>query len=265
MPAPEDASLAYAQMRRYAEDLAYAVEGMKHAMDSLEEAYLDTVHRLALAVEYKDEETGAHVVRLSRYTELLAQAWGLDEAFCRRALFAAPMHDVGKIGIPDSILLKPGPLTTEEFAVMKTHPVIGARILARSRSPIIRMAEAIAATHHEKYDGSGYPHGTAGRAIPIEGRLVAIADVFDALTTRRPYKEAFSVAKSLDIMREGRGVHFDPLLLDCFFDVMDQVLDVKAEVESTPDGALADYACATWRLHCECEERLTASLEGELP
>ncbi len=246
-----DACFDFQQTKRYAHDLAAVVKGLKCSMQNLEEAYIDTVHRLALAVEYKDEETGAHVVRLSRYAERIAQALGMDKKFCRLILFASPMHDVGKIGIPDSILMKPARLTQEEFTVMQTHPAIGARLLSNSRSEILRMGEVIALTHHEKWNGSGYPAGLSGEAIPLEGRIVAIADVFDALTSRRPYKEAYSTEKSLGIMRDGRGSHFDPTALDCFLESIDDILAIKEEVDAVAGETISDHACSVWHTPCE--------------
>lgn len=144
------------------------------------------------------------------------------------------MHNIGKIGIPDSILLKPGKLTPNEFEIMKQHTLMGARILSGSSSPLLRMAEEIAISHHEKYDGSGYPYGVMGENIPLVGRIVAIADVFDALSTRREYKEAFELDKTLSIMKEGKGKHFDPNLVDAFFDILDEILVIRENYSNEP-------------------------------
>jgi putative two-component system response regulator len=183
-------------MTNYQKELEAAVErrtrDLKMAMSRLEVAALDTVYRLSMAAEYKDEDTGAHIKRMSNYSAAVARRLGVGENTCTRILHAAPMHDVGKIGIPDRILLKPGKLTPEEWVIMKQHTTMGGRILEGANSPHLRLAEIIALTHHEKWDGSGYPRGLSGRKIPLVGQIVAISDVFDALTSRRPYKDPFS-------------------------------------------------------------------------
>lgn len=189
---------------------------------------LEVVQRLGRAAEYKDNETGMHVLRMSHYSKVLAVAYGFSPEQAETLLHAAPMHDIGKIGIPDNILLKPGKLTDEEFAVMKTHPHIGAEILADGDSELLRIAKSVALTHHEKWDGTGYPQGLSGEAIPIEGRIVAVADVFDALTSKRPYKEAWSVEKTLAFMQEQKGIHFEPRLIDLLVENLDEILTIKA-------------------------------------
>jgi putative two-component system response regulator len=182
-----------------------------------------------MASEYKDENTGAHIKRMSRYSAAVARRMGLDENTIETILYAAPMHDLGKIGIPDVILLKPAKLEPVEWEIMKLHTVIGSRILQGSDAEFIRLGETIAQSHHEKWDGSGYPVGLKGTEIPIAGRIVAIADVFDALTSKRPYKEPFSVEESLAIIREGRGTHFDPDVVDAFFAIQDEILAIKKQ------------------------------------
>ena len=164
---------------------------------------------------------------MSNYCAVIARKVGVSEVVSEAILYAAPMHDVGKIGIPDRILLKPGKLDPDEWEIMKKHTTIGSKILRGSTSGFVQLGAAIAQTHHEKWDGSGYPEGLKGKAIPLVGRISAIADVFDALTSKRPYKEAFSHEKSFSLMREGRGTHFDPSLLDAFFDVKDEILRIK--------------------------------------
>lgn len=208
-------------------EVAKHTEKLREAFEKARLASLDTITRLATAAEYKDEDTGAHIQRMSQYSAAVARRMGQDERTVERILYAAPMHDVGKIGIPDRVLLKPGKLDAEEWAIMQTHTVIGARIL-RDGDDFVGMGETIALTHHEKWDGSGYPNGLRGEDIPLVGRIVAVADVFDALTSRRPYKEPFSVEKSLGIIREGRGRHFQPEVLDAFEEVLEEVLDVMA-------------------------------------
>ena len=190
----------------------------------------ETIRRLSVASEYRDEETGEHIQRMSRYCALLASLAGMDEDYVELVRVASPLHDVGKIAIPDSILRKPGKHTPEEFARMKQHAEAGYRILAGTGIRLLDVAADIAWTHHEKWDGSGYPRGIQGEAIPMEGRLTAIADVFDALTTQRVYKPAFSLERSLEIMREGRGSHFDPHLLDVFLNNVDAFVVVMEEL-----------------------------------
>jgi putative two-component system response regulator len=182
-----------------------------------------------MASEYKDEDTGAHIKRMSRYSAAVARRMGLDENIIETILYAAPMHDLGKIGIPDQILMKPGKLDLAEWKIMKMHTVIGAKILQGSDAEFIKLGESIALSHHEKWDGSGYPNGDKGLEIPIAGLIVAIADVFDALTSKRPYKEPFSIEKSLAIVKEERGTHFDPNVVDAFFDIQDEILNIKKQ------------------------------------
>jgi putative two-component system response regulator len=183
-----------------------------------------TVRRLSRAVEYRDEETGGHTERMSRYCAVLAQRAGLDAESIR---MASPMHDVGKVAIPDYILLKPGELDPDERREMQRHTEIGRELLSGSGSALLELAATIAWTHHERFDGTGYPRGLAGSAIPIEGRAAAIADVFDALTSDRPYRRAFSVEAALQMMREERGRHFDPELLDLFLDAIDVIVEIR--------------------------------------
>jgi len=204
-------------------------EQLNQALLRLKTASLDTIYRLSMASEYKDEDTGAHIKRMSRYSAAVARRMGLDENIIETILYAAPMHDLGKIGIPDQILMKPGKLDLAEWKIMKMHTVIGAKILQGSDAEFIKLGESIALSHHEKWDGSGYPNGDKGLEIPIAGRIVAIADVFDALTSKRPYKEPFSIEKSLAIVKEERGTHFDPNVVDAFFDIQDEILNIKKQ------------------------------------
>ena len=204
-------------------------EELKQAFERIKAASLETIYRLSMASEYKDEDTGAHIKRMSRYSAAVARRMGLDENTIETILYAAPMHDLGKIGIPDRILVKPAKLDPVEWEIMKQHTVIGAKILKGSDAEFIRLGETIAQCHHEKWDGSGYPNGLKGIEIPIAGRITAIADVFDALTSKRPYKEPFSVEKSLAIIREGRGSHFDPDVVDAFFAIQDEILTIKSQ------------------------------------
>ncbi|MES2150851.1 MAG: HD domain-containing phosphohydrolase [Pseudomonadota bacterium] len=185
-------------------------------MDELRASRLAIVQRLGLAAEYKDNETGLHVIRMSHFSRLLGIALGMDEQQADDLLHAAPMHDVGKIGIPDRILQKPGGLDAEEWSVMQTHAAIGADIIGQHDSGMLALAHDIALSHHEKWDGSGYPHGLAGEAIPLAGRIVAVADVFDALTSVRPYKQAWTVEAAVEFLQQQKGKHFEPALVDLF-------------------------------------------------
>ncbi len=195
--------------------------------EKLKDAYLETIYRLSVAAEHKDLETSDHIQRISKYTEIIADSLGLDEEKQEDLLYASPMHDIGKIGVSDRILLKNGDLTDEEYEEMKQHTVIGHDILKGSDSEIMRLSATIALTHHEKWDGTGYPRGLEKEEIPLEGRIVAVADVFDALTMERPYKDAFSIEKSIGILKEDTGTHFDPEIIDAFLDVRDRILHVR--------------------------------------
>ncbi|MCL1074553.1 response regulator [Shewanella dokdonensis] len=199
----------------------------------LRETRLEIIRRLGRAAEYKDNETGLHVIRMSNYARLLAIQLGLPERFCELVYNAAPMHDVGKIGIPDAILRKPGKLDAEEWVIMKRHAEFGAEIIGEHPDPLLQLSRSIALTHHEKWDGSGYPKGLTGEAIPIEGRIVAVADVFDALTSVRPYKQAWSTADAMAYIEEQAGKHFDPELVRQFREILPQVTDVRDQYPET--------------------------------
>ncbi|MBP1710878.1 MAG: response regulator [Deltaproteobacteria bacterium] len=211
-------------------------EELKHALEKIKAASLDTIYRLSMAAEFRDEDTGAHIKRVSLCCAVIARRIGLPESDIENILYAAPMHDLGKIGIPDLILLKPAKLNPQEWEIMKQHTVIGARILNGSDAEFIRLGETIALSHHEKWDGSGYPGGLKGKQIPITGRITAIVDVFDALTSKRPYKEAFSVEKSLNLIREGKGSHFDPDIVDAFFALQDDIQMIMKQYDDDNTG-----------------------------
>jgi putative two-component system response regulator len=189
---------------------------LRRSEESLERSRLETVHKLSLAVEMRDQVTGHHLSRMGIYCEEIARRLALDAKVCETIALAGQMHDIGKIAIPDDILLKPGPLTSRERRQMQDHAEIGRQILAGSESPLLQLAESIAWTHHEHFDGGGYPRGLQGDHIPIEGRVAAVADVFDALTRDRPYREALPFGTATEIMAQGRGSHFDPDILDTF-------------------------------------------------
>jgi putative two-component system response regulator len=202
-------------------------EKVRIRTEELSNSQLEIIRRLGRAAEYRDNETGLHVIRMSHYAHLIAQHHGITETWCHCLLNSAPMHDVGKIGIPDAILLKPGPLSPDEWEIMKQHPVIGADIIGGEGSDMMRMSGEIAIGHHEKWDGSGYPHGKQGQEIPLSARIVAVADVFDALTTARPYKSAWTVDDALAYMIGQSGKHFDPALLEIFLKIMPMILEIK--------------------------------------
>ena len=213
--------------RELEDEISRRTEQLRKAHSDLQSASLDTIYRLSRAAEYKDEHTGSHLQRMSRYAVAIARRLGLPDETVEAILYAAPMHDVGKIGIPDRILLKPGKLDEQEWELMKQHTIIGARILEGSSQGFIKMAEIIAMTHHERWDGKGYPASLAGTDIPLVGRIVALADVFDALTSKRSYKEAFTVESSMEIIRKERGAHFEPEIVDAFFDVEPEILVIR--------------------------------------
>jgi putative two-component system response regulator len=189
----------------------------------------ETIFSLAKAAEYRDPETGAHIIRMAHFSKHIARILGLSQDKQDLLLEAAPMHDIGKVGTPDAILLKPGRLTPDEFAVMKQHTIIGHQVLSVCQSPRLQLAAEIAWTHHEKFDGSGYPRGLAGEAIPLYGRIVAVADVFDALTSSRPYKKAWTVEATLELIKASSGTHFEPACVDAFFTEFDEILTIKAK------------------------------------
>jgi putative two-component system response regulator len=226
-------ALRSAQLRlaSHAADLAEAV---RKATAEIAAREREAIYRLSRAAEFRDPETGGHLLRMAAYAELIARNLGLPEAECELILTAAPMHDIGKLGIPDAILLKPGRLDADELAIIRGHAQIGARILADSDSPLLQAGAVIAATHHERYDGSGYPNGLAGRDIPLHGRIVAAADVFDALTSSRPYKPGWSFEHTRSAMEAGSGSHFDPDCITALF-CDESALDAIRRRYSPPD------------------------------
>jgi putative two-component system response regulator len=207
-------------------DLWNTVRRLERADDQVRSSIEEMLRRLSLAAELRDNETALHIERMSRYAELLATKLGLSEERSAEILLACRLHDVGKIGIPDRILRKKGPFTAAEFDVMKGHADIGYRLLAGSDAALLRLAGEIARTHHERWDGSGYPRGLTGEAIPLEGRIAAVADCFDALMSKRSYKPALPFEQVIRIMRDGRGTQFDPRLLDLFMGSLDEFLAV---------------------------------------
>jgi putative two-component system response regulator len=213
-------------VRARTSELWTALQTVEQREQDLKVSREDTVERLSIAAEFRDDDTATHIKRMSGYCGLLSGWAGLDRTKSDMVRTASIMHDVGKIGIPDNILLKPGKLTPDEYAFMQQHSEFGFRILSGPKSELLDLAATIALTHHEKCDGSGYPRGLKRDEIPIEGRIAAVADVFDALTNDRVYRKAFDLPEVIRIMKEGRGSHFDPELLDLFLDHLDEVLGV---------------------------------------
>jgi putative two-component system response regulator len=236
-------------LQHYAEELTHEV---RQRTAELAASRLELIHCLARTAEFRDNETGRHVIRVGRYAEVVARKLNLDERTVELIAHAAPLHDMGKVGIPDSILLKPHALTPEEFEIMqkhsaygkhtfepmspeewrvlKSHTFFGEMIMAVESSPLITMASKIALTHHEKWDGSGYPLGLAGEDIPLGARITAVADVFDALSSRRPYKPPLPINRCFEIMQEGRGTHFDPQVLDAFMACRDAIINIRMDL-----------------------------------
>jgi putative two-component system response regulator len=239
--------------KQYEANLKNKAEQLEHEVrlrtEEIAETRLEVVHCLARAAEYRDNDTGKHILRVGRYSGIIARGLGLSEYEVNQIELAAPLHDVGKIGIPDEILLKPGKLDLEEMEIIRRHTTMGARvfdevaqtgstavrrhtelgseILGNPRFSLLQLAKTIALTHHEKFDGSGYPLGLAGEDIPLPGRIVAVADVYDALSTKRPYKDPFPRQKCFDILESDRGSHFDPAVLNAFFAAKDQIIETQ--------------------------------------
>lgn len=203
--------------------LREALERVTDAQRQTHQAHIDTIRRLTVAAEFKDTDTGEHIERIGLYASLVGKAMGMSPGEIEILRHAAPLHDVGKLGVPDRILLKPGPLDDDEWEIMRSHTTLGAELLANSASPVIQMGATIALSHHERCDGSGYPDGLVGDDIPLEARICGVVDYFDALTMDRPYRRAVPVGKVLGMMEEGAGSHFDPRVLDAFFGVLSEL------------------------------------------
>ncbi len=219
-----EVQVLHKQIRRQNEELEQKVQ---ERTQELEDTRLDVVRRLGRAAEYKDNETGMHVVRMSKIAELLGKAMGMSKEDSKLLLHASPMHDIGKIGIADAVLLKPGKLDEDEWEVMKTHTLIGAEILGDHPSPLMHMARQVALSHHEKWDGSGYPKGLVGEDIPLVGRVTAVADVFDALTSERPYKKGWPIGEAVQYIKDQAGSHFDPDVVEQFCEHIDEIIDIR--------------------------------------
>lgn len=221
-----DAQLAHRVLHNQKDVLEQMV---RERTEELQHTRLQVVQRLGMAAEYRDEETGSHILRMSHICALLAKQVGWSDNQCDLILNASPMHDIGKIGIPDTILLKPGRFEPEEWEIMKRHAAIGAKLLGGDNSDLMRMAREIAYTHHEKWDGSGYPNGLVGGDIPMAGRIAALADVFDALTSVRPYKKAWTVEAAVELIRENSGKHFDPSLVEIFLRELPRIVAIREQ------------------------------------
>lgn len=218
--------------KEFSRQLAIEVEKATHELKKSQFEALDVLSRTA---EYKDPETGSHIARVSHYSKMLAKLHGLDDYEQELLFYAAPLHDIGKVGIEDSVLLKPGKLTDVEFERMKMHSTIGYNILKNSSNPYLIAGTVVAQSHHEKYNGRGYPNGLAGEDIPLYGRIVAIADVFDALTSVRPYKKAWSFEEAMELIVREKGEHFDPALADLFIENIDRVREIYQQFEGMDD------------------------------
>jgi putative two-component system response regulator len=221
--------LALNDQKRHLEDM------VKERTSELSQTRSEIIRRLGVAAEFKDNDTSKHVLRMSHYSRIIAKAIGMDDTQADLLLNAAPMHDIGKIGIPDRVLLKPGKLDAEEWALMKRHVEFGVNIIGEHESELLSMARTVALTHHEKWNGTGYPNGLAGERIPLVGRIVAIADVFDALTTERPYKAAWSVEKAVNHIKDEAGEHFDPILVQAFLKIVNEIVIIKEKYTESVD------------------------------
>lgn len=214
---------------------------LENAYQNINNAYLSALKCLSLAAEYKDGETGNHINRMSGYSVILATKYGCDKETVENIKYASPMHDIGKVGVPDYILQKPDVLSREEFKIIQQHTIIGENILKGLKSPLADLAGKIAVSHHEKWDGTGYPYNAKGENIPLEGRIVAIADVFDALTSSRPYKQPYSTQKAFELIVNDRGIGFDPELVDVFEECFEDFKSLKKSVDGENHKETEDF------------------------
>ncbi|WP_083200275.1 HD-GYP domain-containing protein [Thauera phenolivorans] len=246
-PSPAACEAAFRQMYRMVDDLHTLRSEREAAFRALEKAHRQALMSLARAAEFKDEDTWVHILRIGAMSARLAAALGHPPAWCEMILFAAPMHDVGKIGIPDHILRKPGDLDEAERAIINTHPELGARILGDADVPLLGMAREIALAHHECWDGSGYPHGLAGEGIPLAARIVAVVDYFDALTMDRCYRKAYSDEDAIAMLRAQRGGSFDPQIVDAALSIIDRLIALRDLVNATAPERMEEWGEGWWR------------------
>jgi putative two-component system response regulator len=228
------------------DQVALRTRQIEAALEQIRNASIETIIRLSWAAEYKDEDTGEHALRMSYYSAAIARQLGFSEPEVAALLRAAPMHDIGKIGVPDHVLLKPGPLDPDEWEIMKQHTTIGARILAGSVSDTIKLASVVALSHHENWDGTGYPQGLRREEIPLVARIVAVADTFDAVVSKRPYKQACSFDTALAVLRDRRGTRLDPQVVDAFMAVKDEIVEIGATYQDRQASPLSQLLGAPW-------------------
>jgi len=246
-PSPAACEAAFRQMYRMVDDLHTLRSQRETAFRALEKAHRQALMSLARAAEFKDQDTWVHILRIGAMSARLAAALGHPPAWCEMILFAAPMHDVGKIGIPDHILRKPGDLDEAERAIINTHPELGARILGDADVPLLGMAREIALAHHECWDGSGYPYGLAGERIPLAARIVAVVDYFDALTMDRCYRKAYSDEDAIAMLRAQRGGSFDPQIVDAALSILDRLIALRDLVNATAPERMEEWGEGWWR------------------
>ena len=243
-----EAAAARAQLNRLMGELQDVRKQRDEAFRALEQAHQETLFRLARAAEHKDGETGAHMQRVGAFSAMIAEAMGCPPEYCEILYKAAQMHDIGKIGIHESILRKSGPLTSDEWRLMREHPRIGASILAGSDAPVLQLAAEVSMAHHEHFSGAGYPQGLVGELIPLSGRIVALADFFDTLSIDRCYRKAHHDAQILEMIRERRGQQFDPRVVDAFFSIVDRLFQAREAINAAEEVSDVTESDADWWL-----------------
>lgn len=243
-----EAAAARAQLNRLMGELQDVRKQRDEAFRALEQVHQETLFRLARAAEHKDGETGAHMQRVGAFSAMIAEAMGCPPEYCEILYKAAQMHDIGKIGIHESILRKSGPLTSDEWRLMREHPRIGASILAGSEAPVLQLAAEVSMAHHEHFSGAGYPQGLVGELIPLSGRIVALADFFDTLSIDRCYRKAHHDAQILEMIRERRGQQFDPRVVDAFFSIVDRLFQAREAINAAEEVSDVTESDADWWL-----------------
>jgi len=243
-----EAAAARAQLNRLMGELQDVRKQRDEAFRALEQAHQETLFRLARAAEHKDGETGAHMQRVGAFSAMIAEAMDCPPEYCEILYKAAQMHDIGKIGIHESILRKSGPLTSDEWRLMREHPRIGASILAGSEAPVLQLAAEVSMAHHEHFSGAGYPQGLVGELIPLSGRIVALADFFDTLSIDRCYRKAHHDAQILEMIRERRGQQFDPRVVDAFFSIVDRLFQAREAINAAEEVSGVTESAADWWL-----------------